>query len=79
MQKNIPQTPAQSTQSSIPAVAAHDEQLIRFEAKLKRGLGKIVLALLADDRAEDIVLNPDSPLWTKRIGEGFMRVITDSE
>jgi hypothetical protein len=38
-----------------------------------------MLALLAGDRTEDIVLNPDSPLWAKRIGEGFARVMMDSE
>jgi hypothetical protein len=70
MQKNIPQTREQSTQSSIPVVPAHAEQHIRLEEKLKRELREIVLALRADDRTEDIVLNPDSPLWTKRIGEG---------
>jgi type IV secretion system protein VirB11 len=74
MQKNIPQTAQQSTQSSIPAVPAYNEQHSRLEAKLKRELSEIVLALLADDRTEDIVLNPDSSLWTKRIGEGFVRV-----
>jgi type IV secretion system protein VirB11 len=37
-------------------------------------LGEIVLSLLADDRTEDIVLNPDSSLWTKRISEGFVRI-----
>jgi hypothetical protein len=41
-----------------------------LEEKLKRELREIVLALLADDPTDDIVLNPDSPLWTKRIGEG---------
>src|SRR6185295_15596916 len=35
--------------------------------------GDQVLALLEDDRAEDILLNPDSSLWVKRIGERFVR------
>src|ERR1035438_6225782 len=74
MQKNTTQVPDQSTQSSIPAVPAYDEQHSRLEAKLKRELGENVLSFLADDRTEDIVLNPDSSLWTKRIGEGFVRV-----
>ena len=30
-----------------------------------------MLALLNDDRTEDVVLNPDSSLWWKRMGEGF--------
>ena len=52
-------------------VAIHDEQHNRLEVKLKRELGEQVLSLLADDRSEDILLNPDSSLWVKRIGEGF--------
>ena len=27
--------------------------------------------MLADDLTEDILLNPDSSLWVKRMGEGF--------
>src|SRR6266852_7184524 len=34
----------------------------------------MVLELLSDDATEDIVLNPDSALWVKRMGEGFRRV-----
>jgi Flp pilus assembly CpaF family ATPase len=52
-------------------VAIHDEQHSRLEVKLKRELGEQVLSLLADDRTEDVLLNPDSSLWLKRIGEGF--------
>lgn len=51
-----------------------DEQHSRLEAKLKRELGEVVLELLADDAAEDIVLNPDSTLWAKRMGNGFQQV-----
>jgi type IV secretion system protein VirB11 len=32
-----------------------------------------VLPLLADDRTEDVLLNPDSSLWAKRMGESFQR------
>jgi type IV secretion system protein VirB11 len=71
MQRNIPQLSEQSIAAPIPA---HNEQHSRLEAKLKRELGENVLALLADDRTEDIVLNPDSSLWTKRIGQGFVQV-----
>jgi type IV secretion system protein TrbB len=56
-----------------PAVT-HDEHHQRLETKLKRELGDQVLALLKDDRTEDILLNPDSCLWAKRMGEGFTRV-----
>lgn len=51
-----------------------DEQRQRFEAKLRRELGETVLNLLDDRRTEDILLNPDSVLWTKRMGEGFAPV-----
>jgi type IV secretion system protein VirB11 len=34
----------------------------------------LVLSLLADDFTEDILLNPDSSLWVKRIGEAFQCV-----
>ena len=46
----------------------------RMELKLRRELGEQILALLDDPRTEDILLNPDSSLWTKRLGEGFTRV-----
>ena len=52
-------------------IAVHDEQHQRLEVKLRRELGEQVLALLDDDRTEDILLNPDSSLWVKRMGEGF--------
>jgi type IV secretion system protein TrbB len=52
----------------------HDEQHQRLDAKLRRELGEVVLTCLTDTRTEDIVLNPDSSLWVKRIGEGFARV-----
>jgi type IV secretion system protein VirB11 len=51
-----------------------DEQHQRLEVKLRRELGDAVLSLLADDRTEDILLNPDSSLWLKRMGEGFLKV-----
>src|ERR1035438_4879009 len=52
----------------------HDEQHQRLEVKLRRELGEQVLSLLADDRTEDVLLNPDSSLWVKRMSEGFQRV-----
>ena len=53
------------------ALIQSEEQRDRFQAKLKRELGALVLSHLADPRTEDIVLNPDSVLWVKRFGEGF--------
>jgi type IV secretion system protein VirB11 len=41
--------------------------------EVRRELGDIVLSMLADDRTEDILLNPDASLWVKRMGEGFSR------
>src|SRR5215469_14430248 len=52
----------------------HDEHQNRLETKLKRELGDQVLALLSDDRTEDILLNPDGALWVKRLAEGFVRL-----
>jgi type IV secretion system protein VirB11 len=51
--------------------AIYDEQHQRLDVKLRRELGEQVLSLLADDRTEDILLNPDSSLWVKRMAEGF--------
>ena len=56
------------------AVVTSVDQQSRLDAKLRRELGEIVLAALADERTEDIVLNPDSKLWVKRQGEGFRRI-----
>jgi type IV secretion system protein VirB11 len=53
-------------------LAAGAEQ--RLDAKLKRELGPVVLGLLADPATEDILLNPDSRLWVKRMGRGFQEV-----
>jgi hypothetical protein len=36
----------------------HDEHRHRLDTKLKRELGEQVLALLRDERTEDIILNP---------------------
>src|SRR4051794_19834460 len=46
----------------------------RLDAKLRRELGDSVLAALEDPRTEDIVLNPDSRLWVKQQGNGFVYV-----
>ena len=56
------------------AVVQHEEQRQRYEAKLRRELGELVLSHLADASTKDILLNPDSILWIKRIGEGFASV-----
>lgn len=53
------------------AINVKDEQNQRLEVKLRREFGEQLLHLLADERTEDIVLNPDCSLWTKRRGESF--------
>lgn len=55
------------------AVLQKTETQQRLEVKLRRELGDLVMCLLADERVEDILLNPDSLLWVKRIGEHFTR------
>jgi type IV secretion system protein TrbB len=54
------------------------EQAQRYEQKLRRELGDLVLAALEDAKTEDILLNPDSNLWVKSIGTGFRKVGTMS-
>ncbi len=49
------------------------DQQARLDAKLRRELGDAVLRALADERTEDIVLNPDSRVWIKRQGGGFQQ------
>src|SRR5713226_5257962 len=59
------------THPSVPL--EQKERSNRLDVKLRRELGEPILTLLGDERCEDIVLNPDSSLWAKRIGEGFIR------
>lgn len=66
---------AQSQNNSMNFVATlPDPHFARLEAKLKRELGETVLQLLAAHDTEDIVLNPDSSLWAKRMSMDFQRV-----
>ncbi|MGJ5814884.1 P-type conjugative transfer ATPase TrbB [Paludibaculum fermentans] len=74
MQKSTTQIETQSSQLRGVTGLGQDEQHNRLEAKLRRELGETVLALLAGGETEDIVLNPDSTLWAKRIGSGFQCV-----
>lgn len=52
----------------------NEDHNTRLDAKLRREFGEAVLELLSEDSAEDVVLNPDSSLWVKRMGEGFQHV-----
>ena len=69
-----PQVGKKSSPSTAITGIAQDEQQNRLEAKLRRELGEFILEALADERTEDIVLNPDSSLWIKRMGEGFASI-----
>jgi Flp pilus assembly CpaF family ATPase len=60
--------------SNFKNTTVPDEHYLRLETKLKRELGGQILALLADGRTEDVLLNPDGRLWVKRLGEGFEHV-----
>jgi hypothetical protein len=53
--------------------AGHDRDA-RLDQKLRRELGDCVLKLLADERTEDICLNPDTTLWAKRMNQPFQIV-----
>ena len=64
--------PNGKTPESLPR-SAHDEHQQRMQLKLTRELGDHILGLLEDPRTEDVLLNPDSSLWIKRMGEGFTR------
>src|ERR1051326_1742306 len=69
------QNDAKESPIGMPAFVPFDqhERSNRLDVKLRREIGEQVLALLGDQRTEDIVLNPDSSLWAKRMGEGFVR------
>src|SRR5690349_17424488 len=56
------------------ALMIQDEQRQRFDAKLRRDLGDVILAALADPRTEDVLLNRDSTLWSKSMGQDFVEL-----
>lgn len=71
----MPRNIAQSVDNSIAFFATPLEpHFARLAAKLRRELGETVLRLLASGDTEDVVLNPDSSLWAKRMGMDFQRV-----
>ena len=67
-----------SDKSSDSVLGPREPHFLRLEAKLKRELGEAVLHALHSDETEDIVLNPDSSLWVKRMGADFQMVGTMS-
>jgi len=60
--------------ASLVNIRTASDRDARLDQKLRRELGDGVLRLLADDRTEDICLNPDSTLWVKRMNQRFERV-----
>jgi Flp pilus assembly CpaF family ATPase len=58
------------------AILHNDQTHQRLDVKLRRELGDLVMGLLLDEQVEDILLNPDSSLWVKRIGQDFTNVGT---
>src|ERR1017187_773065 len=56
------------------SIVFQNDQYCRLEAKLRREPGEALLNLLAEEDVEDIILNPDSCLWVKRRGAGFVTV-----
>jgi Flp pilus assembly CpaF family ATPase len=71
----MPRNIAQIENIASPfCISAPGQHHARLEAKLKREIGETILQLLADDQTEDIVLNPDSTVWVKRMGVRFQAV-----
>lgn len=46
----------------------------RLESKLRRELGDVVMAALADPAVVEIMLNPDGTLWEDRHGSGMKQI-----
>jgi type IV secretion system protein TrbB len=57
--------------TNLVNIKAAQDRGARLDQKLRRELGEGVLQLLADDRTEDVCLNPDSTLWVKRMNQPF--------
>lgn len=57
--------------TSLVDIRSTQDRDARLDRKLRRELGECVLRLLADERTEDICLNPDSTLWVKRMNQPF--------
>lgn len=50
------------------------ERKIRLDEKVKREFGDVVMRALADDRTEDVVLNPNGRLWVNHQMAGWKEV-----
>jgi P-type conjugative transfer ATPase TrbB len=55
-----------------------DETIDRLLSKLRKDLGEVFLAALADPETVEIVLNADGILWQERLGEPLKRIGTMS-
>jgi len=58
------------------AVNNQSEHQQRLKSKLTRELGGAINEALRDETTEDILLNPDGSLWSKRLGQSFTRIGT---
>jgi type IV secretion system protein TrbB len=57
--------------TNLASINTAQDRDARLDQKLRRELGEGVLKLLADERTEDICLNPDSTLWVKQMNQPF--------
>jgi P-type conjugative transfer ATPase TrbB len=71
---NIPSNSENAMHKIASPGVVGNEQYQRLETKLKRELGDHVLNLLSGETTEDILLNPDSLLWAKSMGQDFIRI-----
>lgn len=62
----------QAIEQTSPAFAS-DADIVeeRYQAKLRRELGPVLIRELGTETTEDLLLNPDGRLWVKRRGEPF--------
>ena len=56
------------------ALLQNDQTHRRLQVKLRRELGDLVVNLLSQEQTEDVLLNPDSSLWVKYMGQDFAKV-----
>ena len=55
-------------------MSARGEAALRLAEKLRRELGRDILAWLEDDEVIEIMLNPDGALWVERLGRRPQRL-----
>jgi len=61
--------------ATVPTpISADAQRQQRLDEKLRRELGKLVMDALANERTEDICLNPNGKLWVNELGVGWRMV-----